>query len=442
MTTLQLWLRGEHLGEVEQLRSGRARLRFAAAAVGRWGEGSPALSLSLPMTGKRIEGQPLDNFLDGLLPEGALRAQLDDEYRARSPIELLRHIGLECAGAVQFTVDDVQPGAGRLRMLSEQEVTELVRDLPTLSPPDGLPIGASLGGIQAKLLLTRTPGGWAWPTDGAMSTHIIKPQPLDPGSPAYLVKAEHWAMQVAAAAELPVARTELAEFDGRLAIVVERYDRADGERFHQEDFTQALSVPARSKYEPTLTGTTRLRSVALIAQPHALRRQQFGTALLEAVAFNAIIGNGDAHSKNYSLTIDSEALVDLAPLYDTAPVMFLGNYNHAGHAVAGQTNLRYITRQHLIDEAASWGMPAATASRVVDDVTDRVAAAATRVPTPGHLAEIVENVQARIARFASPNTASGAGTAGRNGQPREPRGVPSGGEYRSPERPEPDITLR
>lgn len=441
MTTLQLWLRGKHLGEVEELRNGRARLRFSGTAVELWGEGSPALSLSLPMTGRRIEGQQLDNFLDGLLPEGALRAQLENTYRARSPIALLSHIGLECAGAVQLTDNDSEPGPGRLRALSEQEVTELVRDLPTLSPPDDLPIGASLGGIQAKLLLTRTDDGWAWPTDGAMSTHIFKPQPLDPGSPAHLVESEHWAMQVAAAAGLPVATTELAEFDGRMAIVVERYDRVDGERIHQEDFTQALSVPARSKYEPTLAGTTRLRSVAELAQPHALRRQQFATTLLEAVAFNAIIGNGDAHSKNYSITIDSSALVDLAPLYDTAPVMFLGPYNHAGHAVNRQADLRYITRDHLVNEATSWGMPAATAGRVVDELVDRVVHAISTVPAPAHLTEIVEKVRARAARFNSP-TSGHTSSRSRAAQPRQPKGLPAGGEYRAEDRPESDVELR
>jgi len=58
----------------------------------------------------------------------------------------------------------------------------MVAALPTLDPPEGEPIGASLGGIQAKLLLTRTPEGWAWPADGAMSTHIIKPQARTPAA--------------------------------------------------------------------------------------------------------------------------------------------------------------------------------------------------------------------------------------------------------------------
>jgi len=399
MTKLQMWLRGEHLGELEQLRSGRARLRFSSDAVNRWGEGSRPLSLSLPMTTSRVEGRNLDTFLDGLLPEGALLAQLQNGYGARTPIELLCHIGLECAGAVQLTLDDSRPGPGHLRRLSDDETAALVRDLPTLTPPDGLPIGASLGGVQAKLLLTRTRTGWAWPTDGAMSTHLIKPQSLDPNAPALLVEAEHWAIQVAAVADVPVAHTELDDFDGRRAIVVERYDRVDGERTHQEDFTQALSVPSLSKYESTLAGATRLRSIAELAAPNTRSPQRFAARLLEAVTFNTLIGNGDAHSKNYSLTIDSSALVDLAPLYDVAPVMFMGRFNHAGHAVAQQTDLRYITRRHLIDEAESWGMRASGAGDILDDVVDRVARAVEAVDPPVELTSVVEKVAARVATF-------------------------------------------
>jgi serine/threonine-protein kinase HipA len=400
MTTLHVWLRGEHLGEVEQLRTGRARLRFSGAAVNQWGEGSRPLSLSLPVTASRVEGAPLDVFLDGLLPEGALRAQLENEYGTRTPFELLTRIGRECAGAVQFTLDDSRPGSGSLRDLSRDEVTALVRDLPTLTPPDGLPIGASLGGVQAKLLLTRTRQGWAWPTDGAVSSHIIKPQSLDPSSPTLLVAAEHWAMQIAAAAGVPVARTELHEFDGRQAIIVDRFDRVDGERTHQEDFTQALSVPSLSKYESTLAGSTRLRSIAALAMPNAREPRGFASRLFEAVAFNTLIGNGDAHSKNYSLTIDSAALVEVAPLYDVAPVMFLGRFHHAGHAVAQQSDLRYITRRHLIDEAESWGLTPAETASALDGLVSRVGRAIEQVDAPDELVDVIEKVASRVNGFS------------------------------------------
>src|SRR5690606_15229909 len=51
---LALFLRSEPLGEVRQLRNGRLRLQFSDEALQRWGEGSRPLSLSLPLTPRRV----------------------------------------------------------------------------------------------------------------------------------------------------------------------------------------------------------------------------------------------------------------------------------------------------------------------------------------------------------------------------------------------------
>lgn len=60
------------------------------------------------------------------------------------------------------------------------------------------------------------------------------------------------------------------------------------------------------------------------------------------------IGNGDAHSKNYSLILRDGGEVLLAPLDDGAPTLLLyALSNNAGHAVAGQIRLGYITLEHL-----------------------------------------------------------------------------------------------
>ncbi|TXK18879.1 HipA domain-containing protein [Homoserinibacter sp. GY 40078] len=397
---LHLWLRGEHQGELEQLRNGAVRLRYDADIFDRYGEGARPLSLSLPLERARVEGPALDAFLEGLLPEGQVRADLDREYQARSAFDLLAHIGVECAGAVQFTRDPEPPGTGHLIPLTGAEVDALVVALPTLTPPDNEPLTASLGGIQAKVLLTRDDGRWAWPTDGAMSTHIVKPQPLSTGGPQHLVHAEHWAMTVAARAGLPAARTELHDFDGRAAIVVERFDRSADGRTHQEDFAQALGLAPSSKYESTLRDQSRLRSIAELGSQNALRPRDFLVELLEQVTFNATIGNGDAHSKNYSLAIGADANYSLTPLYDVAPVFFLGQYRHAGHAIAGQVDLRYITREHLVLEGQSWGMSPARAASVVDDVIDRTAAAISEVGATEEIEALPEQVLGRVRTFA------------------------------------------
>ncbi len=80
-----------------------------------------------------------------------------------------------------------------------------------------------------------------------------------------------------------------------------------------EDFCQALGVAPELKYEaeggPGLKKCFELvRSVCSIPGPDILR-------LFDAVVFNSVIGNCDAHAKNFSLLRD-EGSVRLAPLYD------------------------------------------------------------------------------------------------------------------------------
>ena len=393
---LNLWLHGEHLGTVQQLRTGWTRLRFSDDAVQQWGVGT-LLSYSLPMANRRLDTEDVANFLDNLLPEGAARAQFEQRYRLRpgDAFGLLTRIGVECAGAVQLTVDDVPPD-GRLVPLTDAETTRIVTELPTLSAPEGGTLSASLGGVQSKVLLTRTGDGWAWPAAGAMSTHIIKPEPTDPHVPIRrIIEYEHWAMSLAAAAGIPAARTELMRFGDRLALVVERYDRAGGRRLHQEDFAQALGIRAGDKYEATDEPASRLSRIAdgpgLEAQdPASFRRE-----LLRLVTFNLLVGNGDAHAKNYSLIL-RDGVFELAPAYDVAPVFYVNpRFSDFGMRLAGQRNLRYLNGTHLLDEAVQWGMSRQRAQDVVAETVEGVRGGLERVSIDDLVEPIADRVLSR-----------------------------------------------
>ena len=401
---LDVWLHGEELGELEKLRNGSMRLRFSGDAISRYGAGSRVLSLSIPVSAKRIEDAELGTFIDGLLPEQGVRRALEHDFglNPRDSFGLLRHIGAECAGAAQFTSHGTGPQQGFLRPLSNDEVDAMVQELPTLAPPDGLPITASLGGVQAKVLLTRTAEGWAWPAEGAASTHIIKPEPIFDVAVPHLIESEEWSLRLARNAGLKAARASLASFGGRKAIVVERYDRVDGQRRHQEDFTQALGVPTDNKYESSISNPTRLSQIAVVAGDEARDRSEFQVDLLRSVIFNVLIGNGDAHSKNYSLMIDEQGIFSMAPLYDTAPVFLLNSgLHHSGHVLDGHVNLNYITRNHLERAAMGWGMRPALVRETVNSTIDAVLAA-TKTTVAGEGIEHVPGlVAARVARFAA-----------------------------------------
>lgn len=404
---LHVWLRGQRLGEIDQLRNGRLRLRYDTEALDTYGLGARPLSLSLPLTDKRVQGDALERFLDNLLPEGAVRGALERAYRIRpgDTFALLTRIGRECAGAIQLTADAAAPGDGELVDLEPSEVERIVSSLPTLDAPEGHAVSASLGGVQSKVLLTRTGNGWAWPAGGAISTHLIKPEPVTDVGPADLIRWEEWTLRLARATGLPAAHAELADFDGRLALVVERFDRTEGRRTHQEDFTQALGVAARDKYESS-TSDARLRRVALEAGAEARSPAGLVTDLLAQVAFNLIVGNGDAHSKNYSLAIDETATFSMAPLYDVAPVYLLNElYQNFGHNLDGQVRLRYLTAEHLVREASGWGIGNEVVAQVMSGVATGIRRALPEVRAEvidvDAVADVVDRRAAAMFRVAS-----------------------------------------
>jgi serine/threonine-protein kinase HipA len=174
----------------------------------------------------------------------------------------------------------------------------------------------SLAGAQSKLPVVEVDDGFAIPHGSSLpTTHILKPEPVRfPG----LVANEFFCMRLATAAGLEVAEVERAKTASGLPyLIVTRYDRdltqEPVRRLHQEDLCQALGRPYFEKYQAE-GGPGVVEAMALIddaSTAPARDRPQLWLALV----FNILIGNCDAHGKNYSLLYDSRA-PRLAPLYD------------------------------------------------------------------------------------------------------------------------------
>jgi serine/threonine-protein kinase HipA len=178
---------------------------------------------------------------------------------------------------------------------------------------DGLRL--SLAGAQDKLPVVFDGVRVGLPLRGAPSSHILKPTIR---SLEDTVINEGFCMALAGAMQLNPAQTEVRSVLGRRFLLVARYDRvvdAQGQRqrLHQEDFCQALDVVPELKYQneggPDLPQCFELvRRLTRPSAPQVLR-------LLDAVVFNALIGNHDAHAKNFSVLYAGPSAV-LAPLYD------------------------------------------------------------------------------------------------------------------------------
>jgi serine/threonine-protein kinase HipA len=403
---LAVWLYGDHVATVDQER-GRPRLTYTEAALDRYPLGTPLLSLSLPVREERFPQGTVRPFLDGLLPEGESRKAIarDVHVAPNDTYGLIRALGRDCAGAVVIQpADEAPPNAPTTTTaepLDPKEIDALVRDLRSAPLGVGGRVRISLAGVQEKLVLTRMPDSrWGRPVDGTPSTHILKPEiaafPLT-------VENEAFCMRVARHLGLDVASVETTVIAGRKLIVVERYDRRvddDGSvtRIHQEDFCQALGIPPETKYEedggPSLSGIARI--LAAVAAPDSLER------FLAAVVANALVGNGDAHGKNFSLLHDKSGALRLTPLYDVLSTLYYGEDRLALY-IDNVHRTNRVTTPRIINEAVRWGISRRRASDIVNDLLARAPEAidAARAETDGLPVELHGTVTTQLQQLLS-----------------------------------------
>jgi serine/threonine-protein kinase HipA len=324
--SLTIFLRGRRVGSLEQTGPSRYRFAYSEEAIeGDRDDPMARLSASLPLREERFKPAESAPFFEGLLPEGAVRAAIAGKLglSEANGFGLLAALGADCAGAVTVLPagqPPPSPGA-EPRPLGEGELGALLRDLPR-DPlgidvdPEGVRL--SLGGVQDKLVLVRLPTGeFAQPLGGGPSNCLLKPEHERFEG---LAVNEAFCMRVAAAAGNEVAATELLELDGIRCLYSERFDRAlaaDGTtaRLHQEDMCQALGLLPTQKYE--VEGGPSVASViALLRRQSSPRIALDVNAFVRAVLTCFLLGNSDAHGKNFALLYDPAAGVRLAPLYD------------------------------------------------------------------------------------------------------------------------------
>lgn len=401
---LAIWLYDTKVAVIDQLR-GRLRLSYTEDALSRYALGVPLLSLSMPIRPERYSHGLVRPFLDGLLPEGEPRQIVarDLGLSRDDTFGLIAALGRDCAGALVIQPSDEPrpptPTTLTATPLSEADLESLVNNLRSAPLGIGGLVRISLAGVQEKLVLTRMPDGrWGRPIAGTPSTHILKPE-IDRFPQT--VENEFFCLRFARELGLRVPEVTMTRIAKRRVIVVDRYDRrveADGsvERIHQEDFCQATGVPPEKKYQQD--GGPSLRRIAELLQSAAASDSV--DDLLRAVTLNVLVGNGDAHAKNYSLLHEPSGEMRLAPIYDVLSTVIYGD-EHLAAYVDDVRRIERVTGDRLVNEAAGWGMSRRHATEIVTELLDRApdAASAARKDTEGLLASIPAVLEAQAKRL-------------------------------------------
>lgn len=317
MNALTVYMHSEPVGTLEQDASGLLQFTYMPAWLER--RDAHPLSRMLPLSPDTYENKYARPFFTGILPEEGPRQKICQilGISEGNDFAMLECIGGECAGAVSLFPEGQNPlqTENRKRVLDQEELVSIIQALPRrplMAGEEGIRL--SLAGAQNKLPVVIEDETIALPLGNTPSTHIIKPEPEHfPG----LVANETFCMQLAQRVGLNAATATPRIIGGTPCIVVTRYDRKTPSsgviRLHQEDFCQALGRSPEHKYQQE-GGPTVKACVALLREWSTTPVLDI-LGFIDALTFNLLIGNADAHGKNYSM-IYAGGTRRLAPLYD------------------------------------------------------------------------------------------------------------------------------
>ena len=341
------------------------------------------LSHALPLRREPYSHVLVEPVLSNLLPDDIIRTRLGEilQIPRENTFAFLKAIGGDCAGAVAFFPSGRTPAAdtaGEFRELSDDEAGAVLDNLekrPLDIGEEGLRISGA--GAQDKLIACIRDGRVLLPLNGTPSTHIIKTEIRNyPGS----VENEWYSMSLAAACGLSVAESGIVVIGGRRRFVSTRYDRmqADGrvKRLHQEDFCQMLGIDPKRKYE-TLGGP------GIVASFRLLRELSVSAAdtleFIDRLIFNFLVGNGDAHGKNFSV-LYKDGVATLAPMYD---VMSTAVYPEVGRRMAMKIDdeyaFKWITIGKFVRMAEKIGVSEKMMRREIAKISRRIGKEASLV---------------------------------------------------------------
>jgi len=398
--TLDVFLHDELVGHLIQAESGQTAFEYVQNWLDR--PGATALSVSLPLRKERFSRNECRGFFAGILPDEGKREIIARNLgiSARNDYAMLERIGGECAGAVTF-IPSGQPLPVRnyhYRALSSKELADIFKDLPKrplLAGEEGIRL--SLAGAQDKIAVRIEGGEISLPLGGAPSTHILKPSVE---RFAGVVFNEALTMQLATAVGLPAAKVEVGTTETIDYLLVERYDRTHLqtgsvttlERLHQEDFCQALNMVPEMKYQKE--GGPSLKKCFAILREVSNAPVIDLARLLDTVIYNFLVGNNDAHGKNFSFlyhqvgTANQE--IRLAPLYDAISTVY---YPELSNEMAMKIGREYKSERVAPSDfekfAEEAGLAKPIVRRRVPELADSVFTASGNVAIANPVAEAV-----------------------------------------------------
>lgn len=315
-----MFLSDKHIGILEKDGYGGVNFQYSDNA-------DRILSLSLPIQKEPFENKQCKGFFNGLLPESEhIRIAIGKKYgiNPKNDFSILQAIGYDCAGAVSFfDGDDEQTPLKHLQefyeieysLFSEDELEKFIKELPQKPLATGIEdMRLSLAGAQDKTSVIVVGGQIGYPKNNVPTSHIIKPAINGYDE---TIENEFICIKSAEKLGIKVPDVKICYANKTKYLLIQRYDRElianKIKRIHQEDFCQASNIPSVYKYQSEGgVDFKRCFEILRVTSQPAVAINQF----IQLMIFNYLIGNNDAHGKNFSILHYDNGKIKFAPAYD------------------------------------------------------------------------------------------------------------------------------
>jgi len=358
------------VGTIEGSSASDARFRYYPEYL--HDPSAAAVSISLPLQKEPFSPGQTEVFFEGLLPEGFTRRSVAQWMRVDEGdyLSILHRLGRECIGAVCVTEEN-EPVKASYEPVSMEQISELAAEGASKSAEIVTRTHLSLAGATGKVGLYHDPeqDRWFLPEGTAPSTHIVKQSHVRLDS---IVTNEQLALMTAAGCGISTPCSFIINTgkgdEHEVLLATERFDRVISPgsdtingirrpfRLHQEDFAQAMGIPASLKYENGNAGYMRemfeiLRKYS--ADPIADRMR-----LWDMIVFDYLAGNTDAHIKNFSLLYSQDLRsIRLAPAYDiVCTAVYEQSTRDMAFSIGGDSSLDVINEDSFRRAAKEAGL--------------------------------------------------------------------------------------
>lgn len=312
MRTLNAWIGDENVGAFTEdpKADGSLMYRFAYSKVTE----ANIVSLTMvPVDGElSFESPVFPPPFDMILPEGDRRSRIEEARKIlkTDSFSLLSYVGSNPVNRVRFLLPEQTPQESPISLPTPREIAGTVEGRKLFQTLlDAADLRQGVAGVQPKLLgMSAEEKVSSQLRQFRDSTHLLKASTT---RYPFLAANEKVCLDVFSSAGISVPETTLSA-DGEL-LLVKRFDADEsGTLVGFEEAAALMGETSATKYQRDYGTLIEIMCEFIAPDQQSVAR----ASLVNCVLLNHLLGNGDAHLKNFGVLYRDAASVELAPAYD------------------------------------------------------------------------------------------------------------------------------